>query len=138
MAITRIRGNQISTATQAIVTTLTFLNQTSVLQLPTGTTANQPTGISPGTIRYNTDLDAAEIYKQDDGTGNPGWAAVSGGGPALGTDSIIRTNPNTISENITVGPTAGAEFANGMSAGPITIGNGFTVTVESGGSWSVV
>ena len=137
MAITRIRGNQISTATQAIVTTLTFLNQTSVLQLPTGTTANQPTGISPGTIRYNTDLDAAEIYKQDDGTGNPGWAAVSGGGPALGTDSIIRTNPNTISENITVGPTAGSQYANGMSAGPITIANTYTVTIESGGAWSI-
>lgn len=138
MAITRIRGNQISTATQAIVTTLTFLNQDSVLQLPTGTTANQPIGISPGTIRYNTDLDAAEIYKTDDGTGNPGWAAVSGGGPSLGSDSVIRTNPNTISENITVGPTAGSEFANGMTIGPVTIANGFTVTVESGGAWSVV
>lgn len=83
-------------------------------------------------------MDAAEIYKADDGTGSAGWSAVSGGGPALGTDSIIRTNPTTISENITVGPTAGDEFANGMSSGPITIANGYTVTVENGGSWSVV
>ena len=63
---------------------------------------------------------------------------MSGGGPALGDDSIIRTNANTISENITVGPTAGGEFANGMSAGPIEISSGYTVTVESGGSWSIV
>lgn len=137
MAISRISGNQISTSTEAIITTLSFLNSNSIFRLPTGTTAQQPTGVSPGTIRFNTDLDAAEIYKQDDGSGSPGWTAVSGGGPSLGQDSIIRTNANTISENITVGPTAGAEFANGMSAGPITIANGFTVTVESGGAWSV-
>lgn len=137
MAVTRISGNQIATTTAAQIQSLTFSQGTSVLRIPAGTTAQQPSGVSPGTIRFNTDLDAAEIYKADNGTGNPGWASISGGGPALGQDSIIRTNATTISENITVGPTAGAEFANGMSAGPITIANGFTVTVESGGAWSV-
>ena len=138
MAISRISGNQISTSTAAILTTLSFLNQTSVLRIPSGTTANRPTGVSVGTLRFNTDTDAAEIYKADDGSGSAGWASVSGGGPALGDDNIIRTNANTISENITVGPTAGGEFANGMSAGPIEISSGYTVTVESGGSWSIV
>ncbi len=138
MAITRISGNQISDSTSAIITTLSFLSTNSVFRLPAGSTANRPTGVSVGTLRFNTSLDSAEIYKADDGTGSAGWSPVAGGGPSLGTDSIIRTNPTTISENITVGPTAGAEFANGMSAGPITIGNGYTVTVESGGSWSVV
>ena len=88
-------------------------------------------------MRFNSTQDSAEIYKADDGTGSAGWAPLAGGGPALGTDSIIRTNPTTIAENITVGPSAGAEFANGMSAGPITIATGYTVTVESGGAWSV-
>ena len=51
---------------------------------------------------------------------------------ALGEDAIIRTNPNTIQEDITVGATANndAKFTNGMSAGPITIGNGYTVTMK--------
>ena len=140
MAISRISGNQISTSTEAIITTLSFLNTSSVFRLPSGTAAQRPTGVSPGTLRYNTDLDAAEIYKSDDGTGNPGWTSVSGGGPAIGDNSIIRTNSNTIAENITVGATAnnGAEYANGMSAGPITINSGFTVTIETGASWSVV
>ena len=138
MALSKISGNQISTATEAIISTLSFLNADSVLRLPAGTTAQRPTGVSAGSIRFNTTLDAAEIYKADDGSGSAGWAAVSGGGPSLGTDSIIRTNPTTISENLTVGPSAGTEFANGMSAGPITIANGYTVTVETGGSWSVV
>ena len=137
MAISRISGNQISTSTEAIISTLSFLNQTSVLRIPAGTQANRPTGVSVGTIRFNTDVDAAEIYKADDGTGSAGWSPISGGGPSLGSDSVIRTNPNTISENITVGPSAGSEFANGMSAGPMTIANGYTVTVESGGAWSV-
>ena len=138
MAITKISGNQISQSTSAIITTLSFFSTNSVFRLPSGTTGNRPTGISVGTMRFNTSLDSAEIYKADDGTGSAGWSPVAGGGPSLGTDSIIRTNPTTISENITVGPSAGNEFANGMSAGPITIGNGYTVTVESGGSWSVV
>ena len=138
MAITRISGNQISDSTSAIITTLSFLSTNSVFRLPAGSTANRPTGVSVGTLRFNTSLDSAEIYKADDGTGSAGWSPVAGGGPSLGTDSIIRTNPTTISENITVGPSAGNEFANGMSAGPITVANGYTVTVESGGSWSVV
>ena len=138
MALTKISGNQISQSTSAIITTLSFFSTNSVFRLPAGTTGNRPTGISVGTMRFNTSLDSAEIYKADDGTGSAGWSPVAGGGPSLGTDSIIRTNPTTISENITVGPSAGNEFANGMSAGPITIGDGYTVTVESGGSWSVV
>ena len=137
MAISRISGNQISTSTEAIITTLSFLNANSVLRVPAGTQAQRPTGVSVGTIRFNTDVDAAEIYKADDGTGSAGWSPISGGGPSLGSDSVIRTNPNTISENITVGPTAGSEFANGMSAGPMTIANGYTITIENGGAWSV-
>tara|TARA_A100001201_G_scaffold44777_1_gene45781 strand:+ start:1224 stop:1646 length:423 start_codon:yes stop_codon:yes gene_type:complete len=140
MAITKISGNQIADSTAAIITTLSFLNQTSVFRLPAGTQANRPTGVSVGTLRFNTDIDAAEIYKADNGTGSAGWASVAGGGPSLGDDSIIRTNNDTISENITVGPSANGDdkFTNGMSAGPIEIANGYTVTVESGASWSIV
>tara|TARA_B100000242_G_scaffold236822_1_gene176688 strand:- start:188 stop:610 length:423 start_codon:yes stop_codon:yes gene_type:complete len=139
MAISRVSGNQIATSTQALITTLKFFNTNSVLELPTGTTAQRPTGVSIGTLRFNSTIDQAEIYKADDGTGSAGWSPVAGGGPAIGTDSIIRTNHNQIAENLTVGPTAnnGAEFTNGMSAGPISINSGFTVTVESGAAWSV-
>ena len=137
MAITKISGNQIATTTQAILDSLSFLDQESIFRLPAGTTAQRPTGVSVGSMRFNTSEDAAEIYKADDGTGSAGWASVSGGGPSFGDTSILRTNATTISENLTVGPTAGPEFANGMSAGPITIASGFTVTVESGGAWSV-
>ena len=51
--------------------------------------------------------------------------------PWLGSNSIIRTNANNIAENITID-----SATNGMSAGPISIDSGFTVTVN--GEWSIV
>jgi len=51
--------------------------------------------------------------------------------PSLGTSSVIRTNAQTINEDITISSTT-----NGMSAGPITIASTKTVTVS--GNWSVV
>lgn len=140
MAISRISGNQISTATEAIISTLSFLNTDSVFRLPSGTTAQRPSGPSVGTIRFNTTDDNAEIYVADAGAGSAGWTTVAGGGPSLGEESIIRTNDATIGENITVGPTAnsGTEFSNGFTAGPVEIQNGFTVTVENGASWSII
>ena len=56
---------------------------------------------------------------------------VALGGPSLGTASILRTNANSISENITV-PTN----TNAMSAGPITIADGYTITLN--GTWSII
>ena len=53
------------------------------------------------------------------------------GSPYLGTDFIIRTNAQTISEDITIPSTT-----NGMTAGPVTIASTYTVTVN--GNWSVV
>lgn len=139
MALTRISGNQISTTTSAIINTLTFANTNSILQLPVGTSAQRPTGVSYGTIRFNTTLDNVEVWKSDsDGQGTDGWGAIGGGGPSKGVDSLIRTNRNSIAENITIGPTQGVQYANGMSAGPITINNGYTVTIDTNGSWTIV
>ena len=58
-------------------------------------------------------------------------SSVALGGPSLGTASILRTNANTISENITV-----PVNTNAMSAGPITIADGNTIILN--GSWSIV
>lgn len=49
------------------------------------------------------------------------------------TPSFVTLNTNTISSNYTF-----AAGFNGVSAGPITISNGVTVTVPSGGAWSIV
>ena len=140
MAVSRISGNQISTSTEAIITTLSFLNSNSVFRLPSGNIAQRPVGVVAGTLRYNSEIDNAEIYVNDDGTGAAGWAPVAGGGPSIGEDSVIRCNPSTIAENLTVGPVANndAKYTNGFTAGPITIQSGYTVTIESNAAWSVI
>ena len=55
------------------------------------------------------------------------------GGPSLGTSSIIRTNANTIGENITF-----LTNTNGLSVGTVTINSGFTVTITSGTEWVIL
>ena len=136
---TKIIGNQIDQVTRAIVEALQVteqinlpaLNQAAVTAL--GTPAF-------GTLVYNSTEDMAQIYKQDAAQGAAGWTDVGGGGPSLGEGSIIRTNGKNIQENITVGVTANGapEFANGFTAGPVSIDNGFTVTVESGATWNII
>lgn len=56
-------------------------------------------------------------------------------GPA-GTGSIedmFFENKQVITQNYTI-----ASNRNAMSAGPIEIGNGVTVTIASGGEWSII
>ena len=65
MAITRISGNQIATSTQAIITTLSFLNTTSIFKLPVGDTASRPQSCAAGTLRFNTDFGTLEVYRGD-------------------------------------------------------------------------
>tara|TARA_B100000287_G_scaffold85651_2_gene78234 strand:- start:27 stop:449 length:423 start_codon:yes stop_codon:yes gene_type:complete len=140
MALSKISGNQVDTTTEAIITTLSFLNTNSVFRLPSGTQAQRPTSVSVGTIRYNSTTDNAEIYVSDDGTGSAGWTEVAGGGPSLGEDSLIRCNSNVIAEDITIGPVANgdAKFTQGSSVGPITINAGYTVAIENGATWSII
>ena len=136
---TKIIGNQIDASTRAIMEALSLTEQ---LNLPALNSAAVTALGTPafGTVVYNTAEDAAQIYKADAQQGVPGWTTIGGGGPAVGNNSIIRTNGPTIEENLTIGPSAngGAEFTNGFSAGPITIANGYTVTIESTATWTII
>ena len=139
MSTTRISNNQIANTTSAIIDALNFLDGESVLRLPSGTTSQQPSGPSVGTLRFNTENDSAEIYVSDAGEGSAGWTSVGGGGgPSLGEDSVIRTSKDTIDQNITIGATAGDEFVRAMSIGPITIASGVTVTIENNAVWTII
>ena len=136
---TKIIGNQIDAVTRAIVTALSVTEQINLPSL-NQTQINALGTPAFGTVVYNNSEDEAQIYKADANSGNPGWDSVGGGGPSVGENSIIRTNGTTISENLAVGPSAngGAEFTNGFSAAPITIANGFTVTIENGATWTLI
>ena len=136
---TKIIGNQIDATTRAIMEALQVTEQINLPSL-NQSQVNALGTPAYGTLVYNTTEDMAQIYKQDAAQGVPGWDDVGGGGPSVGEDSIIRTNGTTINETLTVGPSAngGVEFTNGFSAGPISISNGNTVTVENGAQWFVL
>ena len=110
----------------AIVDTSTVVEKTGATGsavLPTGTTAQRDASPQNGYLRYNTSLASFEGYV--DGA----WGGV-GGAQAGG---VIYENAQTVTANYTI-----TSNKNGLSAGPITINSGVTVTVPSGSVWVIV
>ena len=115
-------------------TVVTKTSATGSAQLPVGTTAQRDGSPSSGFIRFNSTDSVFEGYNGTE------WGSIGGGGPGLdggGTDedSVIRTNKNQISGNVSLTIPSGS---NGMSAGPITITSGSSVTISSGANWHIV
>lgn len=98
---------------------------TDAILVPKGTTGERPTGAS-GYIRYNTTLSRFEGY-------TTAWGSIGGGATGGGTDEIFYENGQTVNNNYTITTNKSA-----MSAGPITIASGVTVTIPSGSRWVVV
>ena len=65
-----------------------------------------------------------------------GVRIAGAGGLSLGDDSIIRVNKTTIDENITF--PVGAPFYNGSTVGAVTISSGYSVTIPSGNTWTII
>ena len=99
---------------------------TGAALMPSGTTAQRPTLSTPG-FRYNTTLGKWEGYN------GSAWGSVGGGATGGGTDDVFVENAQTVTADYTL--TTGK---NAMSAGPITINSGVTVTVPSGQVWTIV
>ena len=102
------------------------VSSTGAIKLPIGTTAQRPTGAN-GFIRYNTDLDRFEGYRET------AWSAVGGGATGGGTDEVFLENGNTVNTSYTI-----TTNKNAISAGDITIGSTATVTVPTGSRWVIV
>lgn len=99
---------------------------TGAIELPDGTTGERPTGVA-GMIRYNTTLTQFEGYKAG------AWGAIGGGATGGSSDDVFYENGQTVTTSYTL-----STGKNAMSAGPVTINAGATVTVPSGQSWSIV
>lgn len=95
--------------------------------LPTGTTGERDGSPSAGYLRFNTTLTKPEVYS---GTA---WGSVGGGATGGGSDEIFIENGQTVTTNYTI-----TTSKNAMSAGPLVINNGITVTVPSGSVWIVL
>ena len=103
------------------------LNGTSAIKLPVGTDLQRPTPAA-GMFRFNSETGQFEGYN---GTA---WGAIAGGGATGGgSDAIFYENGQNVTTNYTI-----TTNKNAMTAGPITIDSGVTVTVPSGSTWTVV
>jgi len=94
----------------------------SILQPGVCTSTTRPAAPYEGQAVYETDTNDISVW---DGSN---WVKYTG---ATGTP--IQLNGQTISQDYTF-PTG----YNGLTAGPVTVANGVTVTVTSGCEWSVV
>jgi hypothetical protein len=102
---------------------------TGAIDVAAGTTGERPGTPSNGMFRYNTTDNAFEGYA------NGAWGAIGGGGGATGggSDQVFYENGQTVTTSYTL-----TASTNAMSAGPITINSGVTVTVGSGQTWTIV
>jgi len=101
-------------------------NSNSHVKLPVGLTADRPTG-AKGMMRFNNSLSQFEGYN---GTT---WAPVGGGATGGPGNYAFFENDITVSQSYTI-----STNKNAMSAGPILVANGVTVTIPTGSVWTVV
>ena len=93
-------------------------------KIPAGTTAQRDSSPSAGFFRWNTTTSNAEIYDGSE------WGLVGGGNT---TEKALWEHSYTVAEDYEI--TSGN---NALTAGPITINSGYSVTVPSGSTWVVV
>jgi hypothetical protein len=126
-----ITGNSAVTGNSTVSGNLTVTGSgsfgaTSALKIPVGTTAQQPTPVT-GQIRYNSTISQYEGYFDS------AWGQLGGGATGGGSDQVFVLNDQVVNVNYTV-----PSGKNAMTAGPITIGAGVTVTVSTGSTWVIV
>lgn len=101
-------------------------NSVTAVKVPIGTTGQRPAA-ADGLVRLNTTLNQYEGYK------NGAWGELGGGATGAPGNKIFFENDQTVTADYTV--TAGK---NAMTAGPVTINAGVTVTVPNGSTWTIV
>ena len=124
--ITQANLGLVNAATPTMTGDVT-MSSTGFLKIPVGTDAQQPgqsgqPAVAVGQLRYNSDQNRFEGYK------NTGWGEIGGGAGATGggTDQVFVETGQNVTEDYTL--SAGK---NAMTVSP-TIANNKTITVPNG------
>jgi hypothetical protein len=96
---------------------------TGQANLPAGTTAQRTATPGTGALRFNSTDVSFEGYNGTE------WGSIGGGA----ADGIFYENEQNVTADYTIVATK-----NAMTAGPITIASGVSVTIETGGRWVVL
>jgi len=119
-------GTNASTAAAALTSLGVNTATTGSNVIASGTTAQRDAAPVFGLQRANTSTSSMEFYN--------GSAWVGLGGASGGTgNGILYENDITVTANYTI-----TTSRNAMSAGPLTINDGITVTVPSGSVWTIL
>lgn len=102
------------------------INTTDAVQVPSGTTAQRPTGAN-GYIRYNTSLNRFEGYA------NSAWGGIGGGATGGGSDTVFVENSLTVTTSYAIPSGKSAS-----SVGEITLNSGVQITIPSGSRWVIL
>lgn len=94
---------------------------------PAGTTAQRDAVPAVGYTRFNTTLNSPEVWNGTE------WAPMGGGATGAPGNYVFVENDQVVTGDYTL--TAGK---NAMSAGPISIDVGVTVTIGTGQTWTIV
>ena len=124
-----LSGNATMTNTGAVTVT-GFVSETGATgsaELPVGTTAQRDGSPSNGYMRYNTTTSGFEGYS------GSASGSIGGGATGAGGDAVFYENEQTVTTDYTI-----TTNMNAMSAGPVTVASGITVTIPSGSAWVVV
>ncbi len=100
---------------------------TGSADIPSGTTGERDGTPNAGYFRFNTTIGKFE------GHNGTAWGSVGGGATGGGSDEVFFENGQTVTSNYTI-----TNGKNALSAGPITINSGVTVTVGTGEVWTIV
>ena len=78
-------------------------------------------------MRYNTTTGGFEGYS------GSAWGSIGGGASGTGGDEVFYENGQNVTTDYSI-----TASTNAMSAGPVTVDSGVTVTIPSGSNWVVV
>jgi hypothetical protein len=112
---------------QDAATAVTKDSATGGAFIPAGTTAERPAVPTYGQQRANSTLNSQEWWN---GTA---WVPMGGGATGGAGNGFVYENDIHVTQDYTL-----TANKNGMSAGPIIVDDGVSVTVPSGSVWSIV
>ena len=106
-------------------------NSNTALKISDGTTGQRPGSPAVGMFRYNTTTNEFEGYSGS----SPSWGSIggSGGATGAGTHTTFLNFGQTVTGSYSI-----PASTNSLSAGPITVNSGQTVTIPSGSNWTIV
>lgn len=126
-AFADVTGKPTTLSGYGIVDAVFKTGSTGSAALPVGTTAQRDGTPQKGYIRFN---DTTTNFEGYNGTA---WGSIGGGATGGIGNAVFYENDQAVTADYTI-----TSNKNAMSAGPITINTGITVTVPSGSTWTIV